>query len=234
MPHLTNIGSGVFSNLKFTCPNCHKELKRIVIPILGRPYEVPCYGSCGCVESKLDGTGFTQAERVYARAGIPERYLRSKCDTMGYQSSVAMGRSLYVHGPNGTAKSCFAGSLAKALMNMSCSVRWENAKHFISEIQGMYNGRQTDALERAYACKVLVLDDIGKEQPTAYSISMLYELVEQRYGACRPIVVTSNFDRAELCARWAHADRETAEAIVSRLCDNCVVVEMDGEDRRLA
>lgn len=227
-------GKGVFANLAFKCDHCGKDLRRITVELFGRPTEVPCWGSCGCEESKWDGMDVRRDERELARAGIPIRYIRADSEPTGYMATVARGISLYVHGPNGTAKSTFAGSLAKELANAGHSVRWENSKRLMSEIQGMYGGRRTDALDRAYACRVLVLDDIGKEQPTAFAISMLYELVEQRYGAMKPTVVTSNFDRAELCARWSAADPETAEAIVSRLCDGCEVVEMDGSDRRLA
>ena len=231
--HATS-AKGVFANLRFRCDHCGKELRRIEIELFGKPVEVPCWGSCGCEESKWDGLDVPRGERELARAGIPMRYVRAGSEPTGYAGTVARGISLYVHGPNGTAKSTFAGLLARELVDAGHSVRWENSKRLISEIQGMFGGKQTDALDRAYACKVLVLDDVGKEQPTAFAISMLYELVEQRYGAMKPIVVTSNFDRAELATRWSAADPETAEAIVSRLCDGCEVVEMNGQDRRLA
>ena len=169
----------------------------------------------------------------YAIAGIPQRYLEIAHDTKGYEHDVAQGTSLFIHGPNGTAKSTYAASVAKALIDMGVSVAWVNSKHLISEIQGMFDGRKSDVLERCYACRVLVLDDLGKEQPTPYSISTLYELVEMRYGERKPIVATSNFDRVQLASRWASADAETAAAIVSRLCDSCSVLEMYGEDRRV-
>ena len=230
----TSTARDVFAALHFECPHCRKPLKRIEVELFGRRYDVPCYGSCGCEESKWDGMDVRRGERDYARAGIPLRYVRADAEPTGYMGAVARGLSLYVHGPNGTAKSTFAGTLAKELIDAGASVRWENSKRLMSEIQGMYGGRRTDALERAFACKVLVLDDVGKEQPTQFAISMLYELVEQRYGAMKPTVVTSNFDRAELAARWSVADAETAEAIVSRLCDNVQTVALDGQDRRLA
>lgn len=225
----------VFHNLHFTCPHCGKVLETKTLGFFGgNPYTVPLYTSCGCEESKWDGTDVVPSERRYVMAGIPERYLHVDCDLMGYEQVVWSGRSLYVHGPNGTAKSSFAGQLGRRLVDMGQSVFWVNAKHLVSEIQGTFGGRQTDVLDRAYACHVLVLDDLGKEQPTAFALSMLYELVELRYGAMKPFVVTSNFDRAQLASRWAASDVETGEAIVSRLCDGVEVLELGGEDRRLA
>ena len=212
------------------CPHCGRPLKRKAVELFGVVREVPCYGSCGCAES----SAWEPPRKAAPDPCIPARYASARFDLGRWPDAVMAGRSLYVHGPNGTAKSSFAGCLASALSEGGVGVYWVNSRHLITEMQGTYGGRWSDALDRARGCRVLFLDDIGKEQPTAYAISMLYELVEARYGALRPIVATSNFDRAALAARWAAADAETAEAIVSRLCDGCDVIEMGGEDRRLA
>lgn len=224
----------VFRNLHFTCPRCGKPLKRIVIQFFGKPTEVPCYGSCGCDESRMDVDGVPRAKRNYSRIGIPSRYLDADCDVSEYAEMVANGRSLYVVGKYGNGKTYFAAALAKRLCDAGETVRFENSKHLITEIQGTYDGRRTDALDRAYNCSVLVLDDLGKEQPTEYSISMLYELIDSRYAAGKRMVVTSNFERGELLGRLATRDAATAEAIVSRLCDGVDVVRFDGPDRRLS
>lgn len=228
-----NSAKSVFGSLKYECPHCHKRVKTITVELFGKPTEVPCWTSCGCEESKLDGMLIEQADRKFALAGIPERYLKAECDLQNRQFAVNEGKSLYIYGDYGVGKTHYACALAKALMNMGNSVRFENSKKFISEIQGMYSGRNSDVLERAYACRVLVLDDLGKEQPTPFALSMLYELVDSRYSACKPMVVTSNFRKDLLMERWANADEATAEAIVSRLCE-AETVEMDGRDWRVA
>jgi len=223
-----------FANLHWTCPRCGKELKRIEIEFFGKPMEVPCYGSCGCEESAFDGQDIPHSARRYAKAGIPKRYLDAEWDHFSRTLDVEAGRSVFVYGPNGTGKTTFACALAKQLIDMGVTVRFENSKQVITEIQSTYSGKLTDVLERCYACRVLVLDDLGKEQPTAYALSMLYQVIDERYAAGKPTVVTSNFSRGALVNRWENADLETAEAIVSRLCENCETVEMRGDDRRLA
>lgn len=224
----------VFSNLHWTCPRCGKELKVITTVLFGRETQVPCYGSCGCEDSKYDELGVSRQNRDYARAGIPNRYLDSEWDHFSRALDVSAGRSVYVYGPNGTGKTTFACALAKQLIDMGDTVRFENSKEVITEIQDSFSGRRTDVLERCYGCRVLILDDLGKEQPTAYALSMLYQIIDSRYADGKPTVVTSNFSRGALVNRWEQADLETAEAIVSRLCENCETVQMDGDDRRLA
>lgn len=223
----------VFASLHWTCPHCGKELKRITVEFFGKPTEVPCWGSCGCEGAWLDEQDIPRLSRDYARAGIPKLYLDAEWDHYSRPHDVAAGRSVYVHGPNGTGKTTFACALAKQLVDMGVSVRFESSKRVIGEIQGSFSGTQTDVLERCSACRVLVLDDLGKEQPTAFALSMLYQIVDSRYSNGKPTVVTSNFSRGALVNRWEGADLETAEAIVSRLCENCETVLLDGPDRRL-
>ena len=222
-----------FANLHWTCPHCGRELKRITRTLFGASVEVPCYGSCGCDDAKFDGLGVQRADRDYAMSGIPRRYLGAATENARLAYDVQAGTSVYIFGPNGTGKTTLACAVAKQLIDMGVSVRFENSKRVIGEIQESFSGRQTDVLERCTACKVLVLDDLGKEQPTPYSLSMLYQVIDSRYAASKPTVVTSNFSRGALVNRWEQADLETAEAIASRLCEDCEVIQLDGEDRRL-
>ena len=218
---------------RFTCHHCGGELESRDIAFLGRSWTVPVWTSCGCDASKLDGQDVGADEARYYLAGIPRRFIGAD-PAPDYAADVMAGRSLYITGPYGSGKTHLACSIAKAAIDAGQSVRFENSKRLITEIQGTYGGKRTDALERAYGCRVLVLDDLGKEQPTEYSIAMLYEVIDARYAAGKPIVVTTNFERDELLSRLARRDAATAEAIVSRLCDNVAVLRMGGGDRRLA
>ena len=203
------------------------------VRIAGKPVEVTCYGSCGCPESQLDGNGLDDRAMRAEKAGIPSRYLGREIDLDGWQEAVADGTSLYVHGPNGTAKSTFTANLAAALLDMGRTVLFRNAKALTEEIKRTFGG-DTSVLDRCVGVDVLFLDDLGKEQPTEYVLSMLYMVVEQRYSQSRPVVVSSNYTRGELVSRWAAVDPSTAEAIASRLCDGTETLFMGGEDRRLA
>ena len=170
-------------------------------------------------------------ERKYVRAGIEPKYLGVEVELEGHQNSVFDGKSLYIHGPNGTGKTTFAANLAKALVNMGRTVLMRNSKQLTEDMKAAMSDQAV--LNRLYGVDVLVIDDLGKEQPTDYSLSMLYLVIETRYAKMRPMVVTSNFRRDQLMTRWAEVDAATAEAIISRLCDNTATVEMSGRDWRV-
>ena len=79
---------------------------------------------------------------------------------------------------------------------------------------------------------MLVLDDLGKEAPTAYACERLFDIVNERYNAMLPIVVTSNYSRGEIARKLTEGD--VGRSIASRLCEMTRSVHMDGTDRRLA
>ena len=88
---------------------------------------------------------------------------------------------------------------------------------------------------------LLILDDIGTENPTEWAAERLYLIVNSRYSAGKPIIATSNFNAAELVNRLKTRDKSgrliesdvTGQRIVSRLCEMCQPVKIGGVDRRL-
>ena len=223
---------GVFSMFD-TCPRCHRPLKHVTVTIFGKPHDVTCYGSCGCNESKYDGVFIEPEDRKYANAGIEPKYIHRDVTLRGYHTLVDSGRSLFIYGPNGVGKSTLAANIAKALMGMGKTVLFINSKLLIEEVKKTFSGQNADILDRLYGVDVLVIDDLGKEQATEYSLSMLYAIIEARYGKMKPIVVTSNHSRGELVGRWASIDESTARAIASRLCEG-ETYEMLERDWRLS
>ena len=227
----------VFGNLRWTCPHCGRELVRKEVELFGSVRTVPCYGSCGCAESRLDGLDIKPADAAYFRAGIPRRHIPAQADLMGCDLDASEGRSVYVHGPNGTLKTTFACALLKSAIDMGHSGLYADAPAFVRAMQDGYSGGSASEeaarlRERAFGVDVLLLDDLGKENPTPDAVAWVGMLVETRCAAMRPVVVTTNFAKSALCARYASVDPSAAEAIASRLA-GARTVYMGGEDRRL-
>ncbi|MCH3943903.1 MAG: ATP-binding protein [Atopobiaceae bacterium] len=88
-------------------------------------------------------------------------------------------------------------------------------------------------MERYLSCGILVLDDLGKESNTRWALTMLFTLVNARYERMLPTVITSQYTMEGLRQRLSQkGERETAEAIVSRLSETCMDVALVGGDRR--
>lgn len=102
------------------------------------------------------------------------------------------------------------------------------------EIKATFSGHGTeqDIIARYTGTPLLVIDDLGKEKPTEWALSTIFNIVDGRYRKGKPTIYTTQYNGKQLAERLASGGNpETAEAIVSRM-QGCKVVVLDGEDRR--
>ena len=75
-------------------------------------------------------------------------------------------------------------------------------------------------------CDLLILDDLGSEMTTAFTISALYDLVNTRLAAGKQTIINSNLDIDEIRKRYS-------PAIASRLEGEYQKLSFYGRDIRL-
>ena len=99
-------------------------------------------------------------------------------------------------------------------------------------VKATFDEGGTEAAVARYAkCDVLVLDDLGKEDATEWSVGTVFSVLDARYEDMRPTIVTSNYAPGAL-ADARRGERVTAEAIASRISQTCRPVYLGGRDRR--
>ena len=243
MTTAVSVFGNVASKAQPTCPFCGKELKTTTITVSGRTFNnLPCFGSCGCDRSaaknaELEGKGDIEGNvrlRKYAHAGIGEAFFKATVSEPEYYQAVKSGNSLFITGQVGSGKTFLASALAMRLIDSGLKVRFETTVGLLRELRGAVNSKQTDVFERCVGCDVLILDDLGKETPTEFALSVLYEIIDIRYANGLPTIITSNYQGDGLVERMADANVETAKAIVSRICGTCKAVELNEKDWRRA
>jgi len=80
---------------------------------------------------------------------------------------------------------------------------------------------------------LLIIDDMGKEPPTDWAISTIYNIINGRYEAMLPTIVTTNYPPAALIERMTpHKDRVTPIATIDRLTEMCKHIHINGESWR--
>lgn len=177
-----------------------------------------------------------------------ERKTRSQQDAyaaaaaFGKAHSAGQARSLFVVGDIGTGKTYLCSCLAADLLRRGKRVCWTNVSDVLRDIRESYNQTRVSEADviRKYTCPaVLVLDDLGKEKPSEWALTQLFSVVNSRYDAGRPIIVTTNYGGADLVKRltpkpdftgWE--DDTTARAIVDRLRAMSVVIKLEGRSCR--
>lgn len=234
------------------CEFCGRELSPILVPLPLRDDDarmVVGYEDCGCPEATARRAAEEEAEREREReaeqeafyrrleaAGVPRRYLRAQHPlAKDCSADVEAGTSLYVWGENGTGKTTLASAMMRRLVYHGSNALMVNSVDMLIEVQSTYKTprAESDVLAKYSRRPVLVIDDLGKEQQTPWTIARLYSIVNARYNAMLPTVVTSNFSLGRLAERMASVDESTARAIASRLAGSCRTYEAGGGDRRL-
>lgn len=172
-------------------------------------------------------------------AGIPERYRSADLATCppevrDWASAEHNGGGLLLQGTFGSGKTHAACAVLLRKVPLA-PCRFVTMERLLREIRGAYNGSETEerVISRYVNVRYLVIDDIGKERLTEWSLPILFDIVNQRYNRLKPTIITTNYTGADLLDKLTvNGDSTTAKAIVSRLATYNRVLLSDKDRRR--
>jgi DNA replication protein DnaC len=143
---------------------------------------------------------------------------------------------LFVFGGVGSGKTGLALSCLRAYIEGRHGwddVGFCNVRQLLAQTRGSFASKgASDPTETAIKPWLCVLDDVGAERPTPWALETLSTIVEARYVANYPTIVTSNYAPAELAERLGHDDIVIGQRIVSRLTENALQIRLDRPDLR--
>lgn len=139
--------------------------------------------------------------------------------------------NLVFYGTVGTGKSFLSGCIAKSLLEAGHSVIYFSAASLIDTLS-KYNyeyknkNENNDIYQDIYNCDLLIIDDLGTEMTTDYSVSKLFTCLNERFIRKHAIVISTNLSLEELKLRYS-------DRIFSRLTSNSVFCHLTGPDIRM-
>ena len=172
-----------------------------------------------------------QIRDLLARAGVPPRYL--DCSLENFTGWRPETRPVALLGPCGTGKTHLAvGYLRDWVIEYGSNAWFQRAGTLVRQLRQCCSEHACESEESlvrrlGQECRFLVLDDLGAEALTDFTLQGIYDILDLRYAYDLATIVTSNLDVARLAV--AYGDR-----FVSRLMAMGEVVELSGEDFRLA
>lgn len=230
------------------CRWCGKPLTPLGTELLGQVRWLTSE-PCGCEGEIAERERAERAQRAereknvadkVAAAGVARKFAnaRTSIPEIGdflFEFDRHGGNGLYISGIVGSGKTHAVSALARALVYEGHSVVLTNTLAMLDSIQATYgrDGNQSGGVGRFTGCDLLILDDMGKESGNGWVLTTMFQVINTRYEDMRPIVVTSQYTLPALAKRLGRAgEKESAEAIASRLYEMCGIVALPGIDHR--
>ena len=245
-----NISAGDYvgeDNLYY-CGKCHTR-KQTAIRLFDETKIAPCICKCRADELKAEEEArrkrefFDKVMRMRS-VGFPEKAMSTwtfaNDDGSNPKMTNAMrkfvenfptfkeeGKGLLLFGTVGTGKTFLAACAANALIDMGIPCLVTNFARIANEVQGLFEGKQ-EYYDNLNKFPLLVIDDLSAERKTEYMQEIVFNVIDARYRANLPLIVTTNLTREELL----HPSDLNYQRIFSRLFEMCTPIEVTGKDRR--
>lgn len=229
------------------CGKCGTK-KQTEITLLGQVRRPPCL--CKCAKEKRDAEEeahrrleFERRIKELRRMGFPESDML-KCtfendDMSNERITNAMknyvanfselrknGKGLLLYGDCGTGKTYAACEVANALIDKGYPVMVTNFARVINTLQGTFEKQEyIDSLNQF---QLLVIDDLGIERDTPFAKEQVYNIIDSRYRAGLPIIITTNLTIEKI----KNPEDIENTRIYERILEKCFPIEVAGGSRR--
>ena len=134
--------------------------------------------------------------------------------------------SLFLSGGTGLGKTHLSSAIAKKVIEKGYSVIYDSAQNIFDAFENERFGRsEVGSSEKYKNCSLLIIDDLGAEFVTQFSVAVLYNLLNYRLLNGKPMIISSNLGPKEI-------EKTYKERIYSRLGGDFTVLRFVGNDIR--
>ena len=137
-------------------------------------------------------------------------------------------KSIIFYGGTGLGKTHLSLAIANVAINRGYSVVYGTAQNILNDLQNENFGR-TDNIryyERAVLnCDLLIIDDLGTEFKSAYTVAELYNIINSRILAKLPTIISTNSTPQEL-------EEKYDQRVTSRIIGEYAPLVLQGNDIR--
>lgn len=230
------------------CGKCGTK-KQKKISFLGEERVVSCLCRCAAEEKERERERYRKEEELMRikqmkSAGLQDRafyhYTFEKCDTSQenaiyakryvehFSEMAQTGQGLLFWGNVGTGKTFLAGCIANALLEQKVSVLMTSFPKILNALGGLYSSERNEYLISLNRYMLLVIDDMGIERESQYTLETVYMVIDERYKSGKPFIITTNI---QLSILKNPQDLEHAR-IYDRIMERCMPVFFGGRNYR--
>lgn len=230
------------------CGQCNTRKEREIIWFDGKPKKVPVMCKCRAEEERLKKEQMQKEEemRSIQRAKVSsmmddtfrtacfanyqirngnERHLKvAKKYCIEFSKMYEQNQGLLFWGTVGTGKSYTAACIANYLLEANTSVVMTSFVRILQEMQGFDREREETFTNKLNSVKLLIIDDLGAERSTDYALEKVYGIIDNRYRAKKPLILTTNLTLRQM----QEATDIRYARIYDRIFEMCYPMEFSG------
>lgn len=139
--------------------------------------------------------------------------------------------NLLLIGTTGTGKTHVSTAIAKEIISQGFDVLYDSVQNIVNDFErdkfrSGYNSAEASS-DKYLECDLLIIDDLGAEFVTQFSVSALYNLINTRQNKGLSTIISTNLTAGELAGKYEGR-------IYSRIIGaDYTVLRFEGDDRRI-
>jgi DNA replication protein DnaC len=145
-----------------------------------------------------------------------------------WETAFKENHGIMFYGMVGSGKTFFSSCIANALVDKGKTVMMTTIGDLELAMYKDFRKYKAEIMQNIRTVQCLILDDFGKEQLTKEYLEATYEIINTRYKAKKPLIITTNLTRRAMQEEKTVGLRR----IFSRLEEMCVPVLVESVDRR--
>lgn len=182
---------------------CYKKLLRsLAYAQIGKRYPLDL---CSFESFRLD----YYPEEADSRTGVSPRRRMAEIFEFCMHYAEDFGprsESLFLCGATGLGKTHLSLAIAREAIAKDFAVIYGSTQNLLNDLEAEHFGRRSTengaTQELLLTCDLLILDDLGAEFSTSFTVAALYNIINSRINAGLPVIISTNLTPAELEAKY--------------------------------